>query len=127
MMSRVHFLILGSAAAITTSCNEKATSIEVTGSSGLRVIEKRKSGAGPAPDSVKAFLVDAPTGGLGDLIFEGQDVGRACYKINNGLLTFNISGGYLDVIRSQATTSGGVVKIKRDNSLPCKWSSRKLP
>lgn len=108
-----------------TSCKERETTVSKSPDGGVIVYEHRKAGAGPAPDSVKAFLaaVTSPHPQDAVPVFEGQDVGLICYDWPKpDELDVRISGGYIDRVASQwRRPDGRSVKIRYLGTSGCVW------
>ena len=110
---------------IVSGCKERI--YKVTGSSNEHFIifEGRKNGAGPAPDSVKIYVISRSSFSENDrtTIFEGQDVGKVCYRwINPMTLQIAISGGYADRVLSSAAIDGELLRIKYVGTEDsCRW------
>lgn len=108
-----------------TSCSEMTTSVSKSPDGQVVVYERRKSGAGPAPDSVRSFLAAAGTTlpSKAEPILEGQDVGRVCYTWTSPTeLNLRISGGYIDrVARRWQGQDGLRVEIRYVGTPGCAW------
>jgi hypothetical protein len=122
------FLLVLSLTAMTlgiTSCKERETTVSKSPDGGVIIFERRKAGAGPAPDSVKAFLaaVTSPHSQGAVPVFEGQDVGRVCYDWPKpDELDVRISGGYVDSVASQwQGPDGRHIKIRYGGTTGCVW------
>ena len=108
-----------------TSCSERMQSVSKSPDGNIVIYEGRKSGAGPAPDSVRSYLsiVGADLTDDANPIFEGQDVGRICYSWQNSTeLTVRISGGYVDRVAPQwESPEGRRVTIRYAGISGCEW------
>jgi hypothetical protein len=105
-MTRCLSLIFSTAGMVfgLTSCSERGAAVSKSPDGQITIYEGRTLGAGPAPDSVKTYLLVAAKVPSKDAvpIFEGQDVGRVCYDwLNSTTLNIRISGGYVDRLASQ--------------------------
>lgn len=110
---------------LLVSCNEEIKKVSVAPRGQVIVYEARTSGAGPAPDSVKVYLLNtgAAMEGRGQPIFEGQDVGAICYTwLTDEELNISISGGYVDrIVQGWRSSKGRLVKVRYIGEPRCKW------
>lgn len=108
-----------------TSCSERRATVSKSPDGRTVVYEGRKSGAGPAPDSVTIYLLTAPAVPSADAepIFEGQDVGHVCYDWPSPTaLNIRISGGYVDRIVSQwVGPNGQHIAVRYLGTSGCVW------
>lgn len=108
-----------------TSCSERRAAVSKSPDGRIIVYEGRKSGAGPAPDSVTIYLLIAPNVPSADVkpILEGQDVGHVCYDWPSpSTLNIRISGGYIDHVASQwVGPNGRHIAVRYLGTSGCIW------
>ena len=110
---------------LLASCSEKINKVSAAPNGQVVVYEARTSGAGPAPDSVKVYLLNAGAAmeGRDQPVFEGQDVGAICYTWpTDEELNISISGGYVDrIVQGWRSSEGRLVKVRYIAEPRCKW------
>lgn len=118
-------LLLPACALLLTSCSEQGSVINKSPDGHFAVYEQRINGAGPAPDTVKAYILVSRSQPSSDDVpfFEGQDVGRICYNWSaSGALQVKISGGYVDrVAQVWPSPDGRRLIIRYRGMTGCTW------